>query len=208
MIQSVPLEIGITTAVVVVHIDTHYLYLFPRAIAVYEIRGGVCVCVHVSHVQPKRLPFVRPCCRALQWHHSLLKANSCPLRGTKRSWPLPLLLHASQSPRGAAEQRTPSQISLGTGADPREWGFPLWSPIALTDRLSLTGPLLCMSNTLIEFVVTVGMTLRVMYCSLVWGSHVIGCHGSPVVTRMHFTNTILVLVFRMLTTVKDINRRD
>ncbi len=65
-----PLEIGISTAAVVVHIDTHYLYLFPRAIALYKIRGVcVCVCVCVCARQPgpaQASAFVKPCCRALQ----------------------------------------------------------------------------------------------------------------------------------------------
>lgn len=165
MIQSVPLEIGITTAVVVVHIDTHYLYLFPRDIAVFEIRG-VCayVCVsagsspsacHLSDLVVVHCNDITP----------FWKQTAVPWGGPRGHD----LSHCfSTLPRAPEEQPSrghPVRSAWELERIPENEGFPSGAPLPLLtgflwpDHSSVCPPRL---NTLVEFVVTVSMTLRMI----------------------------------------------
>ncbi len=165
MIQNVPLEIGITTAVlVVVHIDTHYLYLFPRAIAVYEIRG-VCVCVCVC-TSAGSSPSVCHLSDLVVVHCNDItpfwKQTAVPWGGPRGHD----LSHCfSTLPRAPEEQPSrghPVRPAWELERIPENEGFPSGAPLpSLTSLLWPDHSSVCQTH-LLNLLWPVGMMLRVM----------------------------------------------
>lgn len=125
-----PLVIGITTAaVVVVRKDTHYLYLFPRAIAVRS-EVCVCACVCVRQLGPAQAPAICQTLLSCTAMTSLpFESKQLSLEGDQEVMTSPTASpRFPEPPRSSRAEDTQSQNGLGTGADPREWGFPSLEP--------------------------------------------------------------------------------